>query len=250
MEWGGLLIQALMLGGFLCWEGFLKQKGKNLAIKDDARDISYEQEKGKNLATQDDIVKITNMVESVSNEISVQKQRETEYLYKRNECMIEFLNILDELDLYRMKVSRISNTLGNPEVSQQYLLDLECFILKFSKQYRLLTIYNPNKESSQAILDVYNTTNNFSNYLYATIFSFYHINIQYTKLVENYNKNTKEQIEELRRETKELIDRYDKDSDELYKKYMSSLNGYNAYLELFFDAKLHLKANISVKAEQ
>ena len=101
MEWIGLTLQILLLGIFLIWEGYNKKKGENLAMKEDSREINYEGEKGKNLATKEDIAQITKEIESVRNEISAQKQRETEYLYKRNECFVNYLSRLDELDLYR-----------------------------------------------------------------------------------------------------------------------------------------------------
>lgn len=246
MEWGGLLIQALMLGGFLLWEGYFKQKGKNLATKEDARDIAYEQEKGKQLATKDDLKEITNTVESIKSEISVQKQRETEYLYKRNECFIEFLNCLDELDLYRMKISRISNTLGTPDISYQYLCDLENYILRLSKQYRLLIIYNPNKKSEEHLLNIYNTSNQFSNFLYSIIFRFYNENILFTNLTniaQKENQDTKTKIEKSKAQARKIIEEYNKDSKELCEKYRESVDEYNLYLGIFFDAKLHLKTD-------
>lgn len=246
MEWGGLLIQALMLGGFLLWEGYFKQKGKNLAIKDDARDIAYEQEKGKQLATKDDLKEITNTVESIKSEISVQKQRETEYLYKQNECFLEFLNCLDELNLYKMKISRISNTLGVPNISYQYLCDLENYILRLSKQYRLLIVYNPNKKSEEHLLNIYNTSNELSNFLYNIIFRFYNENILFTNAINSFqkgNQNAKIKMEESKERTRKIIEEYNKDSDGLYKKYREVVDEYNLYLGIFFEEKLHLRAD-------
>lgn len=250
MEWGGLILQAILLGGFLLWEGYFKQKGKNIAIKGDARGISYEGEKGKNLATKEDIKEITNTVESIKTEISVQKQRETEYLYKRNECLIEFLNCLDELDIYRMKVFRISNTLQTPDISYQYLCDLENYILKLSKQYRLLIVYNPNKKSEDLLLNIYNASNDFSNLLYSTIFRFYNENVLFTNLVNSAqkgNQDTKTEIEKSKERAKKIIEEYNRDSTELYKKYIEAVREYNIYLKIFFDAKLHLKTDFQTK---
>lgn len=63
----GLVLQILLLGFFLIWEGYNKKKGENQALKEDSRDINYEGEKGKNLATKEDIAQITQQIESVKN---------------------------------------------------------------------------------------------------------------------------------------------------------------------------------------
>lgn len=67
MEWIGLILQIILLGFFLIWEGYNKKKGENLAMKEDSRDINYEKEKGKNLATKEDIADITRRIESVKD---------------------------------------------------------------------------------------------------------------------------------------------------------------------------------------
>lgn len=67
MEWIGLILQIILLGAFLFWEGYNKKKGENQALKEDSRDINYEVEKGKNLATKEDIAQITQQIESVKN---------------------------------------------------------------------------------------------------------------------------------------------------------------------------------------
>lgn len=86
MEWIGLILQIILLGAFLFWEGYNKKKGENQALKEDSRDINYEGEKGKNLATKEDIAQITQQIESVkdsynkaleSHKIELQKEFES-----------------------------------------------------------------------------------------------------------------------------------------------------------------------------
>lgn len=67
MEWIGLILEILLLGIFLIWEGYNKKKGENFAMKEDSREINYESEKGKNLATKEDIAQITKEIESILN---------------------------------------------------------------------------------------------------------------------------------------------------------------------------------------
>ena len=37
MEWIGLILEILLLGIFLIWEGYNKKKGENFAMKEDSR---------------------------------------------------------------------------------------------------------------------------------------------------------------------------------------------------------------------
>lgn len=86
MEWIGLILQIILLGTFLFWEGYNKKKGENQALKEDSRDINYEGEKGKNLATKEDIAHITQQIESVKDSYNkaleahkIELQKEFEY---------------------------------------------------------------------------------------------------------------------------------------------------------------------------
>nr|DAL66079.1 MAG TPA_asm: hypothetical protein [Caudoviricetes sp.] len=67
MECIGLILQIILLGFFLIWEGYNKKKGENRAMKEDSREVNYEGEKGKNLATKQDIADITRRIESVKD---------------------------------------------------------------------------------------------------------------------------------------------------------------------------------------
>lgn len=222
----------LAVGNFICLYNISRKK-------------AYNEEKGKNLATKEDIAQITKEIETVRNEISAQKQRETDYLYKRNECFVSYLNCLDELDLYRMKISRISNTLGNPDVSYQYLCDLENYILRRSKQFRLLMIYNPNKGAEEELRRIYNLSNELSNFLYSIVFRFYHVNVTFSKLIQNPTKSDscKRKVVESEEKAKKIIEEYNDKIAGLNKDYLKAVDGFNLYLEYFFAKKLHLKTD-------
>lgn len=248
--WLTTVIFVIIMGIIQFIISYFTIKGKYKAMIEEIHNLSYNQEKGKNLATKEDIEEITKTVESIRNEISVQKQRETEYLYKRNECFIEFLNCLDELNLYKIKISRISNTLGTPNISYQYLRDLENYILRLSKQYRLLVIYNPNKKSEEHLVNTYNAANELSSFLYSIIFRFYNENILFTNLVNSVqkgNQNAKIKMEESKEQARKIVEEYNKDSGELYKKYKEAVDEYNMYLKIFFDARLHLRIDFPIE---
>lgn len=140
MEWGGLLIQALMLGGFLLWEGFVKQKGKNLAIKDDARDISYEQEKGRSIAIKEDLKKITEQMETIKNEISFENQRRHIYIEQRTNRFIEILHLAEELRLYGNLLSFYLYDNHSTEKISLLIDNSNKTLLKLIHECRLLTV--------------------------------------------------------------------------------------------------------------
>ena len=118
MEWIGLILQIILLGVFLFWEGYNKKKGENQALKEDSRDINYEGEKGKNLATKEDIAQITQQIESVkdsynksleSHKIELQKELES-HKYIMNLCFSMDKEIIKRLMLFQ-------------EANSQYIID-------------------------------------------------------------------------------------------------------------------------------
>lgn len=100
MEWIGLILQIILLGTFLFWEGYNKKKGENLALKEDSRDINYEGEKGKNLATKEDIAQITKEIENVKNEISFENQRKHTFIEQRTNRFINILYLAEKIYMY------------------------------------------------------------------------------------------------------------------------------------------------------
>ena len=69
-------------------------------MKEDSREIDYEKEKGKNLATKEDIAQITKEIERVKNEISFENQRKHTFIEQRTNRYIEILHLAEELQLY------------------------------------------------------------------------------------------------------------------------------------------------------
>lgn len=132
MEWIVIILQIILLGAFLFWEGYNKKKGENQALKEDSRDINYEVEKGKNLATKEDIAQITQQIESVkdsynksleSHKIELQKELES-HKYIMNLCFSMDKEIIKRLMLFQKANSQyIIDPSNNTELIQsiQYL---------------------------------------------------------------------------------------------------------------------------------
>lgn len=100
MEWIVIILQIILLGAFLFWEGYNKKKGENQALKEDSRAISYEGEKGKNLATKEDIAQITKEIEKVKNEISFESHRKHTFIEERTNRIIHILYLAEKIHMY------------------------------------------------------------------------------------------------------------------------------------------------------
>lgn len=198
-------------------------------------------QKSKNLATKQDIGKITKELETVKNEISAYKQRETDFIYKRTECMISFLNLLDDLDLFRMKMDMLFNSLKRPSFSEEYLLQLEDYINRLSMKYRLTILYNPYPNSNEGIKKAYNDTNIYYNFLYRTAFEFhtYSQNYLYYDAVHNYKET-----EKIYASAKVLCKEFTDQDDKIHSKYQKGVDEYNIYLEFYFKENLNIELKL------
>lgn len=77
--------------------GYFSKKAENIALKQDAKDISYKTEKGKNFATKEDIQEITKLVESIKTEVSFENQRKHNFIEKRTELFLSVLNHAEDI---------------------------------------------------------------------------------------------------------------------------------------------------------
>lgn len=149
MNWNGVVIQAIMLAIFLLWEGFFKQKAKNLADKNDIREISYEQEMGKRLATKDDIDEVTCKMEEIKNMYASSLERYRFELQKEFETSKYIINLCNTIDLELIKYiaealnSHHSQGIG-PESDNEdiKLISSACKISDFLYTYKARYGYN------------------------------------------------------------------------------------------------------------
>lgn len=97
MTTGEIIIVVLIVLHFYL-QSYLKKKAENHADKQDSREISYESQKGENLATKEDIQEITDLVESIKNEVALESQRKHEFIEKRTELFLSILRYAEEID--------------------------------------------------------------------------------------------------------------------------------------------------------
>lgn len=83
---------------------YIKKCIVNFVEQQFLKDKSYQSEKGKNLATKEDIKEITANIETVKNEISFEKQRSHDFIKEREK---RFLNILFYAETITNTINRL-----------------------------------------------------------------------------------------------------------------------------------------------
>lgn len=138
MEWIGLILEILLLGIFLIWEGYNKKKGENLAMKEDSRDIKYEEEKGRNLATKEDIAQITKEIEKVKNEISFESQRKHTFIEQRTNRFINILYLVERIQMYSNLLFFYLHDTNSAEKLSILIKDINSTLLELNHECRLI----------------------------------------------------------------------------------------------------------------
>lgn len=166
MELGGLVIQALLLGIFLVWEGYNKKKGENLAMKEDSRDINYAGEKGKNLATKEDIAQITKEIEKVKNEISFENQRKHTFIEQRTNRFVNVLYLVELLQMYSKQLSCYLYDKHATEKLSKITNDINSTMLNLTHDIRLIKItIGKNSGITQQIDNILESSKEYTNFL-------------------------------------------------------------------------------------
>lgn len=236
---------AIGLTQFILWKHIAKvkayeaEKGKNLATKEDTRDISYEQEKGKNLATKDDIEKITKKIESVKNEISFYKQRENEFLKERKQAYLDFINCADRFRLYRSRINLAFSTLNDSSYAHLLLSDLTDDFNNFEKSFRNILVYYTETNIVNQVQECYSKINKYAALFYDTIIkSIPHIDRQ--SYIINNPKYSSQSFEN-QQEIKKRYDEYHDKVDECEREYIEGCNNYTVLLSVLFEFDFHQK---------
>lgn len=94
----GEIIIVVLIVLYIFLESYLKKKAENRADIQDSREISYESKKGENLATKEDIKEITDLVESIKNDVAFESQRRHDFIEQRTELFLSILKYAEEID--------------------------------------------------------------------------------------------------------------------------------------------------------
>ena len=140
MEGGGLFLQAILLGGFLVYESYFKEKGKNLATKED-------------------IGKITEEVQSVKQSFDKSLENHKSRLLRDFEESKHIIALCQELDRELVNLlgectylSNLGRDHGRDAINKESLKDvldpLGEFLSKYSNRYSI-------NENARSIIELY-----------------------------------------------------------------------------------------------
>lgn len=219
MEWIGLILQIILLGFFLIWEGYNKKKGENLAMKEDSRDINYEGEKGKHLATKEDIGDITDIIKNVESKFINQTEILKSQLLLLTNIKSEIYSIERKaiIDTNEKLYQWISHTMQLPILDNND--DIDRFIKKMDDLYY-------EEQACEALLELFIDNKVIIDNVHKISGYIFNIHIE-KKLIlfrlKKINSNPKEfenELDNLEKEIKEkastLIDKYEEISPNIH----------------------------------
>lgn len=114
--------------------------GNFICLYSISRNKAYNEEKGKNLATKEDIDEITEIIESVKNEISFESQRKHTFIEQRTNRYIEILHLAEELQLYKKQLLFYLYDKNSAEKLSILINEVNKTLLKLLHENRLLMV--------------------------------------------------------------------------------------------------------------
>lgn len=247
MEWIVIILQIILLGAFLFWEGYNKKKGENQALKEDSRDINYEGEKGKNLATKEDIAQITKEIEKVKNEISFESQRKHTFIEERTNRIIYILYLAEKIHMYGSILYFYLNDKYSDKKISILIEDINNTLLDLHHNCRLISITTSKDKKFLKQID------NLKNSATAYTVSIGYIAIKTLSILKNWqtfldlaNKNGGDKV--YLKAVRESLEEFDKIRNE-YEKNLSTedkdlkrdIEEYASLLKILYNQDFYLK---------
>lgn len=103
------MMVALLLLFLKTLPAYAVKKGENRADIEDAQRISYEKERGRNLATKEDIDTVIKELEKVKSEVSLREQRKHNLIEKRNENLLGVVAAAERIMIMRIRLASLIN---------------------------------------------------------------------------------------------------------------------------------------------
>lgn len=138
---------------------YLKKKGENQAIKEDATKIEYESEKGKNLATKEDIEEITTKIEEVKSSISFEEQRRHNILEERKRSLLSVLYYVEKIQSLQMLAYYTMYSSSPVDRLYSIISDIQDTNLQLAHKSRMVMISFPDKSELSVISKLVSATN-------------------------------------------------------------------------------------------
>ena len=134
-----LLILNIVMVGYLLWiEAFSRRKGENAADIDDNRKKYYEAEKGKNLATKEDVKQLTKSIEQIKNEISYENLRKHNAIQERERRFLNVLYIAERIQMQQNLVFFSMYQVENAAMMTEAIKETNNLIMELNHDYRLI----------------------------------------------------------------------------------------------------------------
>ena len=117
----------------------------------------YFKEKGKNLATKEDINKITEQIEVVKNEVSFQNSQKVEWLANNKKFLSEYFELYLNLSENIVNNLIFHNFFTNLNELREFIRNLENVHAELKKRYYMLYLYEyEDKKFTQELLTITN----------------------------------------------------------------------------------------------
>lgn len=168
----------------------------------------YFKEKGKNIATKEDVEEITQKVENIKFEISNLHSQKNEFLEKRKLALLEFFELFIEFsETYLRNISFVDTYIDQPEKIRERMDKIINKKSEVEKAIWKLSIYEmEDQKFIEQIKTIYNKQ-----------IEHYHLTIDFLQKIENNSLfiNRMQVTKELADERKKIKDNYIKERDTL-----------------------------------
>ncbi|NDW17502.1 hypothetical protein D0T53_01060 [Dysgonomonas sp. 216] len=208
--------------------------------------VSYFKEKGKNLATKEDVKQITRDIEQIKNEISFEKLRENDYLQERKNKLMSFIpsGIAHKNLIVKMVYAfdRVDDIL--------YIRNLyNCIYeerLKAETIFYECLAFNEDKRIVESLNKFINQISDISVVLIKTIHQLEHLASKRSLILENAKSTDKslKMIEDINQNLHSEFALYDKQRIGLEDKITKGIQEYSIFIRVLYEINYHQKGKI------
>ena len=138
------MMVALLLLFLKTLPAYAVKKGENRADIEDAQRISYEKERGRNLATKEDIDSVIKELEKVKSEVSLREQRKHNLIEKRNENLLGVVAAAERIRIMRIRLACLINSRDSRNLTK-FIDDTSETLVILRKNVQLVTALTMDK---------------------------------------------------------------------------------------------------------
>ena len=220
MEWISPIFTAFAIVVFLIYEGYFKEKGKNLATKEDIGDI-------------------TKDIETIKNNINFEKQRENDFLVERKKKLMSFIPVGISHKHLLLKVLYSHNRFTDLQYIRSLYNEVYTERLKAETLFYECLSYTDNKVVIKALTDLLKVINDVSNSIINTIHD-----IEFNASIRSKTEEDRNYIDLVKQIDKNLEDSY-KNFEKLRKSseiiIRDAMTNYSVFLGVLNDNGFHQK---------